>query len=91
MSMTEAEYVAKSEALRQAIFLRYLWCFVFLNNDVGCTVVEEVNIGALHQSNNPVATPNSTSTSATISSGSALHGESLGQYISLSKVQHADF
>ena len=59
LSSTEAEYIAMANGLKEAIFLRYLWSFIFPDRDVGCTVVKEDNVGALHLANNPVTTPNS--------------------------------
>ena len=54
---TEAEYVAMADGLREAIFLRYLWSFIFPDRNVGCTGVKEDNVGALHLANNPATTP----------------------------------
>ena len=59
LSSTEAEYVAMAEGLKEAIFLRYIWSFIFPDSDVGCTTVHEDNVGALHLANNPATTPNS--------------------------------
>lgn len=59
LSSTEAEYVAMAEGMKEAIFLRYLWTFIFPNVDVGCTSVKEDNVGAIHLANNPATTPNS--------------------------------
>ena len=59
LSSCEAEYVAMGEGLKDAIFLRYLWSFIFPDRRVGCTVVREDNMGALHLAANPVTTPNS--------------------------------
>lgn len=59
LSSSEAEYVAMAEGLKEAIFLRYVWAFVFPGRDVGCTVVYEDNMGALHLAKNPATTPNS--------------------------------
>ena len=59
VSSTEAEYVAMADGLKEAIFLRYLWSFIFPGRDVGCTVVGEDYVGALHLANNPAITPNS--------------------------------
>ena len=59
LSSTEAEYVAMAEGLKEAIFLRYIWNFIFLDGDVGCITVDEDNVGALHLANNPATTPNS--------------------------------
>ena len=59
LSSTEAEYFAMAEGLKEAIFLRYIWNFIFSDGDVGCTTVHEDNVGALHLANNPATTPNS--------------------------------
>ena len=59
LSSCEAEYVAIGEGLKDAIFLRHVWSFVFPNTRVGCTIVREDNMGALHSVANPVTTPNS--------------------------------
>ena len=39
LSSTEAEYVAMAEGLKEAIFLHYIWNFIFPDGDVGCTTV----------------------------------------------------
>ena len=59
MSSTEAEYVALAEGFKEAIFLRYIWSLIFPDRDVGCTTVNEDNVGAIHLANNPATTPNS--------------------------------
>ena len=59
LSSTEAEYVAIAEGFKKAIFLRYIWSFMFPDRDVGCTTIFEDNVGALHLANNPATTPNS--------------------------------
>ena len=59
LSSTEAEYVAMAEGLKEAIFLRYIWNFIFPDGDVGCTTVHGDNVGALHLANNPATTRNS--------------------------------
>ena len=59
LSSTEAEYVAMAEGMKEAIFLRYIWSFIFPAVDVGCTTVKEDNYGALHLANNPATNPNS--------------------------------
>ena len=45
LSSTEAEYVAMAAGIEETIFLRYIWSFVFPDRDVGCTLVEEDNVG----------------------------------------------
>lgn len=59
LSSTEAEYVAMADGLKEAIFLRYIWSFIFPRRDVGCTLVFEDNEGAIHLAVNPATTPNS--------------------------------
>ncbi|CAM9450595.1 unnamed protein product [Pylaiella littoralis] len=60
LSSTEAEYVALAEGFKEAIFLRYIWSFIFPDRDVGCTTIHEDNVvGAIHLANNPATTPNS--------------------------------
>ncbi|CAM9496081.1 unnamed protein product [Pylaiella littoralis] len=59
LSSTEAEYVALAEGMKEAIFLRYLWNFIFPDLDVGCTLVHEDNVGAVYLASNPATTPNS--------------------------------
>ena len=34
VSSTEAEYVAMAEGFREAIFLRYIWIFIFPDMDI---------------------------------------------------------
>ena len=48
-----------AEGLKEAIFLRYIWNFIFPDGDVECPTVHEDNVGALHLANNPATTPNS--------------------------------
>lgn len=59
LSSCEAEYVAMVDGLKEAIFLRYLWAFIFPLERIGCTVVNEDNMGALYLAENPATTPNS--------------------------------
>ena len=59
LSSMEAEYVEMATGFREAIFMRYLLSFIFLDRDVGCTTVKEDNQGAIHLAKNPVTTPNS--------------------------------
>ena len=58
LSSTEAEYVAMAEGFKEAIFLWYIWSFIFPDRDVGCTAIFEDNVGALHLAHNPATTPN---------------------------------
>ena len=59
LSSREAEYVAMADGMKEAIFLRYLWSFIFLDRDVGCTLIHEDNASATHLACNPATTPNS--------------------------------
>ena len=59
LSTTEAEYVAMATGIRETIFMRYVWSFIFPDRDVGYTTVKEDNKGAIYLANNPVTTPNS--------------------------------
>ena len=36
----------------------YIWSFIFPDRDVGCTLVNEDNVGAIHLAKNPATTPN---------------------------------
>ena len=59
LSSTEAKYVALAAGIKETIFLRYIWSFIFPDRDVGCTLVKEDNVGAIHLAKNPATTPNS--------------------------------
>lgn len=60
LSSTEAEYVAMADGMKEAILLRYVWHNIFFpDRSVGCTLVHEDNVGAIHLANNPATTPNS--------------------------------
>ena len=59
LSYTEAEYVVLAAGNKETIFLRYIWSFTFTGRDVGCTLVKEDNVGAIHLAKNPATTPNS--------------------------------
>ena len=55
----EAEYVAMADGMKEAIFLRHLWSFMFPDRDVGCTLIHEDNVSAIYLACNPATTPNS--------------------------------
>ena len=59
LSSTETEYVALAAGTKETIFLRYISSFIFPGSDVGCTLVKEDNVGAVHLAKNPATTPNS--------------------------------
>ena len=45
--------------IKEKFFFRYIWSFIFPDRDVGCTLVKENKVGAIHVAKNPAATPNS--------------------------------
>ena len=59
LSLMEAEYVALTGGMKEAIFVRYLWSFIFPDRDVGCTLIHEDNVSAIHLACNPATTSNS--------------------------------
>lgn len=59
LSTTEAEYVALADTIKEAMFLRYVWCFIFPGLGAPCITVFEDNEGARHLAQNPVCTSNS--------------------------------
>ena len=59
LSSMEAEYVAMADGMKETIFLRYFWSFIFPDRDVGCTLIHEDNVSAIHLACNPATTPNS--------------------------------
>ena len=58
LSSTETEYVALAAGTKETIFLRYIWSFIFPGRVIGCTLVKEDNVGAIHLAKNPATTPN---------------------------------
>ena len=44
---------------RRQFFLRYIWSFTFPDHDVGCTLIKEKNVGAIHLAKNSATAPNS--------------------------------
>ena len=60
LSSIEAEDIALSAGNKETtFFLRYVWNCIFPDRDVGCTLVKEDNVGAIHLAKNPATTPNS--------------------------------
>ena len=59
LSTTEAEYVALADAIKEVIFLRYVWSFILPGLGSACIMVFEDNKGARHLAHNPVCTSNS--------------------------------
>ena len=55
-SATEAEYVAPADTIKGAMFVRYLWAFIFPGSGERCTTVFENNEGARHLAQDPVCT-----------------------------------
>ena len=55
----EAEYIAMADGMKEVIFLRYLWTFIFPDRDVGCTLIHEDNGSDIHLVCNPATTTNS--------------------------------
>ena len=56
---TEAEYVAMADELKEAIFLRYLRSFIFVDRDGGCTLVKEQHRRSAPFGQQPSHHPNS--------------------------------
>ena len=59
LSSAGVEYVVMADGMKEAIFVRGLWRFVFPRRRLGATLVKEENMGALRMANNPRTTPNS--------------------------------
>ena len=59
LSSTEEGYAAMAAGIKETMFLRYIWSCIFLDRDVGCTLVKEDNVGVIHLAKNPATTPNS--------------------------------
>ena len=59
LSTTEAEYVALADTIKEAMFLRYVWNFIFPGFGTSCITVFEDNEGAKNLAQNPVCTSNS--------------------------------
>ena len=59
LSTTEAEYVAMSECVKEAIFMRHVWCFILPARGVPCMKVFEDNQGAVQLAQNPMTNSNS--------------------------------
>lgn len=59
LSTTEAEYVAMTYAVKLAIFMKYVWCFVMLEYDVPCMKVLKDNQEAVYWAKGAVTTSNS--------------------------------
>ena len=59
LSTTEAEYVAKGDTVKEAMFIRYVWSSIFPGFGATCLTVFEDNEGARHLAQSPVRTSNS--------------------------------
>ena len=93
LSSTEGEYVAMAAGIKETIFVRYIWSFIFPNrDDVGCTLVKEDNVGAIYLAKNSATTPNSKHIDIRhhLIRKRMANGEFKVIYV-LSEEQHADF
>ena len=45
IASNEAGYVAMAAGIKETFFLRYIWCFIFPDRDIECTLVKEDNVG----------------------------------------------
>ena len=59
LSTTEAEYVALGDTIKDAIFIGYVWSFIFWGFGATYMTIVEENEGARHLAQNPVCTSNS--------------------------------
>ena len=59
LSTTEAEYVALASTIKEAMFLRHMWSFIFPGFGTMCITVFKDNEGAKNLAQNPVCTSNS--------------------------------
>ena len=91
---SDAEYVALAAGITETscCFLRYIWSFTLPDRDVGCTLVKEDNVGAIHLAKNPATTPNSKHIDIRLHfiRERVADGELKVVYVP-SKEQHADF
>ena len=58
-STAEAEYVAMVDTIKEVIFMRYAWSFVFPGFGLPSIRIFEDNKGAIQLAKNPVCTSNS--------------------------------
>lgn len=59
LSFKEVDDLEMATGRRETSFMRYLWSFIFMNQDVGCATVNEDTPGAIHLAKTTVKTPNS--------------------------------
>ena len=59
LSITEAEYVALADTIKEAMFLQYVWNFIFPGFGTSCITVFEDNEGAKNLAQNPGCASNS--------------------------------
>ena len=92
LSSTEAKYVAMAAGIKEMFFLRYIWSFIIPDHDIGCTLVKENNVGAIHLAKKPATTPNSKHIDIRLQFIRELgaNGEFKVVYVP-SEEQHADF
>ena len=92
LSSTKAKYVALAAGIKETIFLRYIWSFIFPDRDVGCTLVKKDNVRVIHLAKKPATTPNSKhiDTRHHFIRQRVANGEFKVDYVP-SKEQHADF
>ena len=57
--MSEAEYVALGDAVKQLLFLRQVWRFMLPGKGMPCFLIFEDSQGAVQLSQNPVSNSNS--------------------------------
>ena len=50
---------AMAAGIKEVMFLRYIWGFIIPDHDIGCTLVKEDSVGAIHLAKKPATTPNS--------------------------------
>ena len=55
LSTTEAEYVALGDTIKEAMFIWYVWSFIFPGFGATCMTVFEDNEGARHLAQNPAS------------------------------------
>ena len=53
LSTTEAEYVALTDTIKEAMFMRYVWSYIFPGFGETCITVFEDNEGARHLAQKP--------------------------------------